>query len=55
MTAAMNVGEVHLEARDDGDDLVGRQGREGVEVERQRYLVDGLPERLPHWVPHRLP
>ena len=32
----------------------GRQGREGVEVQRQVHVVDRLPERLPRRMPHRL-
>ena len=61
-----DVDEVHLEGGDHGEEggpadpalgLVEHariEGREGVEVERQPHVVDGLPEWLPHGMPHGL-
>src|SRR5262249_45315022 len=61
-----DIGEVHLEAGDHGEErrpasgpesllkLTRRYRRERVEVQRKVYFMDGLPQRLPDRMPHRL-
>src|ERR1700730_3375956 len=61
-----DVDEPHLEGRDAGEHRgaanlagnplagPGRGRREGVEVQRQLHLLDGVPQRLPDRMPHRV-